>query len=192
MLTGPFYWLGASLTRTLPNGDIAVTITPVGMMLVADAPAPHASPTPWSYAETSTEPGAASPPPLRLAVPPDTPCAALLRLSDSASPVPDAPDLWQIDMRRVARLLNDESGVDSLVTFLGTATGAPLPDRWRRALTSPDGWRPEAIVRPVLLLESGAPLPSLTPALSTVLARTLSPRAPPWSTRATCRRCGGS
>ncbi len=182
MLTGPFYWLGVTLMRTLPNGDIAVTITPVGMMLVADAPAPHASPTPWSYAETSTEPGAASPgaaspPPLRLAVPPDAPCAALLRLSDSASPVPDAPGLWQVETRRAARLLDDKSGVDNLVAFLETATGAPLPDRWRRALTSTDGQRPEAIVRPVLLLESGTPLPSLTPALSTVLARTLSPRA---------------
>ncbi len=177
MLAGPFYWLGVTLTRTLPNGDIAVTITPASMMLVADAPPPPASPPLWSYAETSTAPGAASPPPLRLAVPPDTPCAALLRLSDSAFPVPDAPGLWQVETRRAARLLDDESGVDNLVAFLETTTGVPLPDRWRRALTSPDGRRPEATVRPVLLLESDAPLPSLTLALSTVLARTLSPRA---------------
>jgi len=177
MLTGPFYWLGASLTRTLPNGDIAVTITPVGMMLVADAPVPHASPTPWSYVELAGATASSASPLLRLAVPPDAPCAALLRLSDSASPVPDAPDLWQIDMRRVARLLIDERGGDSLVAFLETATGAPLPDHWRHALTSTDGQRPEVIVRPVLLLESDAPLPSLTPALSTVLARTLSSRA---------------
>ncbi len=177
MLAGPFYWLGASLMRTLPNGDIAVTITPVGMMLVADAPAPPVSPPLWSYAETSAEPGAASPPPLRLAVPPDAPGAALLRLSDSAAPVPDAPGLWQVEALRVARVMDEEGGGDGFVTFLETVTGAPLPDRWRRALTSPDGRRPEATVRPVLLLESRAPLPQLTPALSTVLARTLSPRA---------------
>ncbi len=176
MLAGPFYWLGVTLTRTLPNGDITVTITPFGMMLVANAPAPPASPPLWSYAETSTEPGAASLPLLRLAVPPDAPCAALLRLSDSASPVPDAPGLWQVEAPRVARVVDEEGG-DGLVTFLETVTGAPLPDRWRRALTSPDGRRPEAIVRPVLLLESRVPLPSLTPALSTVLAHTLSPRA---------------
>ena len=186
MLAGPFYWLGVSLVHTLPDGDIAVTVSPVGAPLVADAPTPPvplAPLTPWSYAEpagtddTIGADDAAMPPALRLAVPPDAPCAALLRLSDSAAPVRDAPGLWQVETRRVARLRDDEGGVDSLVAFLKTATGAPLPDRWRRALTSSDDRYFEATVRPVLLLESSAPLPSLTPALSTVLARTLSPRA---------------
>ncbi len=138
-------------------------------------------PSPWTYADREAPGGSASAEAdaetLRLAVPLDAPCAALLRLSDVASPVPGEPGLWLVEPPRLARLGREEGRGEAALAFLETMCGAPLPDRWRRALASTAGQRAMATVRPVLLLESLAPLPPATPALSAVLARTLSPRA---------------
>ena len=114
---------------------------------------------------------------LRLAVPLDAPCTALLRLSDVASPVPGEPGLWLVEPPRFARLGREEGRGEAALAFLERMAGAPLPDRWRRAVASAASRRAMATVRPVLLLESREPLPPATPALSAVLARTLSPRA---------------
>ncbi len=179
MLAGPFYWLGLSLTHGRPDSGIAVTLLPTGQELIMGTSAPIASPSPWTYADRETPAGDArgEAEALRLIVPLGAPCAALLRLSDVASPVPGEPGLWLVEPPRVARAARQEGGVETVATFLETMAGAPLPDHWRRALASTADRRATATVRPVLLLESREPLPPATPALSAVLARTLSPRA---------------
>jgi len=178
MLAGPLYWLGVCVSRATPRGDIAVSLTPAGQVLLIGKTVPRPS-TPWRYADERgvATPGAATPGVgLRLAVPSDAPCAALLRLADLASPVHDAPGLWRLDPARAAATLA-VAGVESPRAFFETMTVAPLPPRWRRALDDLATRAPAVTVASVLLLESRDPLPRTVPALSRLLARTISPRA---------------
>ena len=103
--------------------------------------------------------------------------ADLLQLGTFAAAVPHVPHLWQLEAPLIARTLRAGTPIEAILSFLQSRLGVLLPAAWPPALERACREGLLATVRSVLLLESAVPLPQSRPALSTVLARTLSAHA---------------
>lgn len=172
LLRGPLAWLDVCrLDAGHDDGGMSITadLTPLGHMLVHDAPAP---PTLLQYVDI--EPTAGPEGGLVVRVPSNAATDALWRLAAIARPLAGGARRWRIEADLATRWLRDADPT-RLYILLENLTGRPLPEDWRVALAA-FARRRAVTVTPVLLLESSDPLPSglAHPAL---LTRTLSARA---------------
>jgi len=177
LLNGPLAWLGVCTARLLTSGTVRVTLTSWGVDLVRGR-LPRAVHAPWRLVEPERDAlDAAGRPSLRIRVAGTSMPSALWKLAAFARSVPGARQLWTVEPSLLARPGFAATALDDTSALLETMSGRPLPAGWTETIASWAHNRPTATLRPVLLLESASPLPAISPPLSMLASRTLSPRA---------------